>query len=174
MNRLVLLFFLAAALAFAQTTPVSVTVTFQNADIADIYTWAHQQWSDPATSAAALSAAMAAGDTSLTLASTAGYPASGAVFIDSEVILYSAISGNQLTGLTRGQQQTTAAAHLSGALVHVLSIATPNQFVGFCVARQIQSIRLQLGASGAAVGAAVTSLNAATATVNSKPTVTTN
>lgn len=55
--------------------------------------------------------------TVLTLVSTAPFPASGSVLIDAEIIAYTAIAGNTLTGCTRGSSGTLAASHLTGALV---------------------------------------------------------
>ena len=51
------------------------------------------------------------------LTSTEGFPTSGAVIIDSERITYSGVSGNDLTGATRGAGGTSAASHSSGAAV---------------------------------------------------------
>ena len=53
----------------------------------------------------------------LTLTSTTGFDAAGSAFIGSEIISYTAISGNDLTGVTRGTQSTTAAIHASGVQV---------------------------------------------------------
>ena len=53
----------------------------------------------------------------LTLTSTTGFDAAGSAFIGSEIISYTAISGNDLTGVTRGTQSTTAAEHASGVQV---------------------------------------------------------
>ena len=53
----------------------------------------------------------------LTLTSTTGFDAAGSAFIGSEIISYTAISGNDLTGVTRGTQSTTAATHASGVQV---------------------------------------------------------
>ena len=55
--------------------------------------------------------------TTLTLASTTGFSASGSIYIGSEIISYTAISGNTLTGCTRGADGTTAAAYASGVVV---------------------------------------------------------
>jgi len=55
--------------------------------------------------------------TTLTLVSTTGFAASGSVYIASELISYTAISGNTLTGCTRGAEGTTAAAYASGVVV---------------------------------------------------------
>jgi hypothetical protein len=53
-------------------------------------------------SANTLAAAMAVDDQSLTLTSSSGFPQSGRIKIDSEVMTYAAVSGNDLIGLTRG------------------------------------------------------------------------
>ncbi len=56
-------------------------------------------------------------DTTLTLTSAAAFPSSGTIQIGSELITYSGKSSNDLTGLTRGTNGTTAAAHSNGATV---------------------------------------------------------
>lgn len=53
----------------------------------------------------------------LTLTSTTGLDASGTVHIESEQVTYTAISGSDITGCTRGANSTTAAAHSSGVAV---------------------------------------------------------
>jgi len=55
--------------------------------------------------------------TTLTIASASSFPTSGRVVIGSEIITYTGVSGNTLTGLTRGALGTTAASHSSGATV---------------------------------------------------------
>jgi len=49
--------------------------------------------------------------TSLVLINGSSYPASGTVTIESEQITYTGVSGNTLTGCTRGANGTTAASH---------------------------------------------------------------
>lgn len=78
---------------------------------------------------------------------------------------------SQLTGLSRGQQQTTAAAHAIGAPVHNLLLATPAAIVKWAIARQIAYIRQALGAQSAAIGASISALAADTAAVNTTPVV---
>jgi len=56
--------------------------------------------------------------TTITLSSTVGLPASGFVKIDNETINYSYISGNTLNNCFRAQNNTTAAAHTTGAAVY--------------------------------------------------------
>jgi len=55
--------------------------------------------------------------TTLTLVSTTGLDTSGTVHIGSEQVTYTAISGNDITGCTRGANSTTAAVHASGVAV---------------------------------------------------------
>jgi hypothetical protein len=61
--------------------------------------------------------------TSVTLASTTGFPATGIVLVGAELISYTGISGADLTGITRGASGTavsgtTGSAHLDGATVY--------------------------------------------------------
>lgn len=56
-------------------------------------------------------------DTSITLSSTGNLSTVGFIKIDSETIGYSNIVGNTLTNCYRGQNGTTAAAHVSGAAI---------------------------------------------------------
>lgn len=63
-------------------------------------------------------------------ASPSGLAASGVVVIDSEWIAYSGISGNNLTGATRGYHQTTAATHSGGTTVNVVSVDFTNPSQG--------------------------------------------
>ena len=55
--------------------------------------------------------------TTLTLVSSTGFATEGTVFVGSEEITYTAVSGNTLTGCTRGADSTTAAAYSSGVVV---------------------------------------------------------
>ncbi|MCW8442621.1 hypothetical protein [Fluoribacter gormanii] len=57
------------------------------------------------------------------VASVANFGAFGAITIDSEIIYYDGVSGNNLLNLRRGQNGTIAAAHLSGA------IASQSQYI---------------------------------------------
>ena len=55
--------------------------------------------------------------TTLTLTSTTGFSASGKVYIRGEQVTYTAVSGNDITGCTRGANSTTAALHADGTTV---------------------------------------------------------
>ena len=78
-------------------------------------------------SANTLGANVAIGDTSITLTSASGFPDSGRIKINSEIITYAAVSGNVLQGCLRGQSSTTEAAHTSGdAVLCATLIVTDN------------------------------------------------
>ena len=57
--------------------------------------------------------------TSITLTNTTGFPTSGTNYIqvDNEEISYTGVSGNDLTGITRGARGSSKAAHSNGATV---------------------------------------------------------
>jgi len=69
--------------------------------------------------------------TSVTLADTTGFPTSGIVLVDAELITYTGVSGSDLTGITRGASGTavsgtTGSAHSDGATVY-----DANDYVGW-------------------------------------------
>jgi len=66
-----------------------------------------------------LGATISATDTTITLSTTNNLRSTGFIQIDSEVIAYTNISGNQLLNCWRGQNGTTAAAHTSGAAIYI-------------------------------------------------------
>ena len=71
-----------------------------------------------ATAFSTLNGTITATATSLVLTSAASFPTTGGIIrIDSETISYTGVSTNTLTGLVRGVNGTTAAAHTTGANV---------------------------------------------------------
>lgn len=56
-------------------------------------------------------------DTTLFVSSTTGFPATGFVTVDLEIIAYTGLTATSFTGCIRGQDGTTAVAHLTNALV---------------------------------------------------------
>tara|TARA_R110000803_G_scaffold38158_3_gene82389 strand:- start:3380 stop:5500 length:2121 start_codon:yes stop_codon:yes gene_type:complete len=68
-------------------------------------------------SANTLASNVVVGDLSVELTSTSGFPQSGVIKINDEVISYAALSGNLLTGCVRGFDGTTETGHSSGAAV---------------------------------------------------------
>ena len=68
-------------------------------------------------STSTLNGGITAGATTLTLTSAATFPTTGAITIGSEILYYQGKAGNQLTGLIRGQCNTSAASASNGAAV---------------------------------------------------------
>ena len=64
-----------------------------------------------------LSGSISPASPSMNLVSSSGFPTSGRVVVDSEIIAYTGVAGNTLTGLDRGAFGTTAAPHSPGATV---------------------------------------------------------
>jgi hypothetical protein len=73
-----------------------------------------------------LNGAISATDVTITLTSTVGLATSGFIKVDNETIVYSNISGNQLLNCSRGQANTTAAFHLTGASVFTQNLPSIN------------------------------------------------
>jgi hypothetical protein len=65
----------------------------------------------------ALTVAATNSDTTINVGSTTGFPATGLLSIDNEIIAYTGLTPTTFTGLTRGQDGTSAASHLLGASV---------------------------------------------------------
>jgi len=60
--------------------------------------------------------------TTITLNTTVGLPATGFIQVDSETIWYGYIDGNTLGNCFRGQNNTTAATHITGTAVYVQNL----------------------------------------------------
>ncbi|KKM65138.1 hypothetical protein LCGC14_1494380, partial [marine sediment metagenome] len=78
--------------------------------------------------------------TTISLASGTGvnYPTSGSIIIGSEVITYTGITDDDLTGCTRGALGTTAAAHDDGDAVHSTILFRSDTTEGTAVSWTIQ------------------------------------
>jgi len=63
--------------------------------------------------------------TTINVASTSGFPTTGTILIDSEVITYGGVTGTSFTSCTRASQSTTAASHNSSATVYLVPTVTP-------------------------------------------------
>jgi hypothetical protein len=92
-----------------------------------IQVWINRQSGQTNTIASTtLNGAISATDVTITLTSTVGLATSGFIKIDNETIVYSNISGNQLLNCSRGQANTTAASHLTGASVFTQNLPSIN------------------------------------------------
>jgi hypothetical protein len=83
-----------------------------------IQVWIQRLNGQNSTTGLALDGAITSTDTTITLTSTLGLPAAGFIKVDNEIINYSYIIGNVLYDCFRGQQDTTAASHLTATAVY--------------------------------------------------------
>jgi hypothetical protein len=105
-----------------------------------IQVWVQRLSGETNPTAAVVASAVASTDTTITLNSVVGLAGSGFIRLDSEDIYYTYISGNVLSGVFRGQNNTTAASHNVATPVFVPQLpavtvwptpdnSTPYQFV---------------------------------------------
>lgn len=98
--------------------PTYMTIPNKNANGRPIQMWINRQSGETATTPqTTLNGGISSTDTTITLASTANLPTQGFINIGSETIAYQNIVGNQIVNAWRGQNGTTAAAHLTGVSV---------------------------------------------------------
>ena len=84
-----------------------------------IQVWIQRLSGETNPTAAVSVGALNATDTTITLSTTEGLAASGYIKLDSEVIYYGYIDGYTLGNCFRGQNNTTAASHLTATAVYV-------------------------------------------------------
>ena len=95
------------------------TIPTKNAQGRPIQVWINRQSGNTNTVLSTyLNVSISATDTTITLDSTANLSSQGYIKIDNEIILYQNVSGNQLLNCFRGQNNTTAIAHLATAAVY--------------------------------------------------------
>ena len=78
--------------------------------------------------------------TSITLASTTGFPTSGTIRVGAELITYTGVSSNDLTGITRAQLGSNRSAHSDGA-----TVTNATSFVGWGDATSEIEVSLEPG-----------------------------
>jgi len=91
-----------------------------------IQMWFNRQSGQENLSTVTLSGNITSTDTSITVSSVANLATAGFVKIDNETISYPNIVGNQLVNCARGQNNTTAASHTSGAALTIQNIPAIN------------------------------------------------
>jgi hypothetical protein len=132
--------------ATSSGTTGAATFTYQITTGLETYTvatgWGAGTWGGYALGSTTntLNGAINSSATSIVLTSATGFSASGTIVIDTESITYSGISTNTLTGCVRGANGTTAAAHLTGAVVTQVTSA----FSGWGVAASGTGVGQQL------------------------------
>lgn len=89
----------------------------------------------------ALDGAITTTDTTISLESAQGgeqFPTSGYIIIGSEVITYTGVSGDDLTGCSRGNLGTTATAHSNGDSIHSTIVFRSDTTEGTAVSWTVQ------------------------------------
>lgn len=86
-----------------------------------IQVWINRQSGQTNATVLTLTGNISNADTSITLNSVVGLASAGFIKIGNEVISYPNIIGNTLTNCARGQDNTAASAHLTGASVSVVN-----------------------------------------------------
>jgi hypothetical protein len=95
--------------------PVYMTIPNKNTTGRPVQMWVNRQSGGVANiPQTTLVGGIDADDTTITVASVANLPTQGFINIGSETIAYQNIVGNQIVNAWRGQNGTTAAAHLTG------------------------------------------------------------
>lgn len=91
-----------------------------------IQVWVNRQTAQTNTTAITLASTVTSTATTIPLSGVVGLTTTGFIKIDSETIGYTNISGNSLINCTRGQNNTTAASHTSGAAIFVQNLPCIN------------------------------------------------
>jgi hypothetical protein len=103
------------------------TIPTKNAKGRPIQVWINRQSGNTnAIASTVLNGAITATDTTINVLSAVSLPSQGYIKIDNEVILYQNVSGNQLLNCFRGQNNTTAAAHLTAASAYQIFLPNVN------------------------------------------------
>lgn len=107
--------------------------------------WGVSPWGGfiPGVSSSTLNGGIDAVVTTITVASTTAFTASGAIWVNGEYITYSGKTATDFTGCVRGADGTTAAAHLSGDLVSQAT-AFPGWGEGFTNDATVTNLQLRL------------------------------
>lgn len=100
------------------------TIPNKNATGRPIQVWINRQSGNSSTSTAYLAASISASDTTISVSSVADLAATGFIQFDNEIIMYQNVdnSTNQLLNCFRGQNGTTAAAHIATTLPYNYAI----------------------------------------------------
>jgi hypothetical protein len=91
-----------------------------------IQVWINRQSGQENATNVTLNGGISATDTTITVSNASSLTTSGFIKIGNETISYPNVSGNQLINCARGQNGTTAAAHLTGAAITVQNLPCIN------------------------------------------------
>jgi hypothetical protein len=91
-----------------------------------IQVWVNRQSAQTNATSVTLSATITSTDTTITVSNASSLTTTGFIQIDSETIGYTNVDGNSLINCTRGQNDTTAAAHTAAAAIYVQNLPCIN------------------------------------------------
>ena len=91
-----------------------------------IQVWINRQTGQSNPTTSVTTANVSTTDTTITLNTTLGLASAGFIQLDSEIIGYANVDGNQLINCARGQAGTTTTAHNTGASVTVQNLPSVN------------------------------------------------
>jgi len=97
--------------------PTYITIPNKLTTGRPVQLWVNRQSGTEYTTTATLDGGISASATTITVSGASQLPSSGFIKIGSETISYANITGDNLENCARGQNGTTAAAHLTGAAI---------------------------------------------------------
>ena len=103
-----------------------ITIPNKLAQGRPIQVWVNRQSGESNPTSVVLVGDISATDTTITVSSTVPLASNGYVQIGNEVIYYNTVVGNELQLCARGQANTTAVAHLTGAAISVPNLPSIN------------------------------------------------
>ena len=84
-----------------------------------IQVWINRQSGNTNATTATLTTSITSTDTTITVSDVSQLAAAGYIQLDSEIIYYANVTGNQLINCARGQNNTVAAAHTATTVIYV-------------------------------------------------------
>ena len=106
--------------------PTYMSIPNKNATGKPIQVWVNRQSGNTNVTTAQLDGAILSTDTTINVTDATQLSTAGFIKVDSEIISYQNVSGNQLLNCFRGQNGTTAAGHTSGTVIYVPFLSSIN------------------------------------------------
>lgn len=108
--------------------PTYMSIPNKNATGRPVQVWVNRQTGLVNSTTVTLAADIGSTDTTITVSDASQLATVGFINIGTETIAYQNVSGNQLLNCFRGQNNTTAAAHLTGAAISVANLSSINVY----------------------------------------------
>jgi hypothetical protein len=106
--------------------PTYSTIPNKLANGRPIQVWINRQTAQTNATSVTLNGTITSTATTIAVSSASGLATTGFIKIDSETIGYTNVDGNTLINCTRGQNDTTAAAHTTGAAIYAQNLPCIN------------------------------------------------